>query len=188
MLKKLGLGLVGLAFSAGLAFAAGAFDGFPIVGDTTGTTKCLSYGNNNVCNQYSPAGPATVTPGSLMPADTGANNQPFTILVPAVLTGAVVQTASPLTGTSIAATAGVSKLVLTPAGTIAALTVTLPAFASLVNGQEFFIHTSQTVTALTVTAGSGTTLVPTITTVTAAAPVKLIFIQTTATAGVWQLF
>jgi hypothetical protein len=57
MIKKLGLYALALVATVGLAMAGGAFQGFPLVGGD-GQTNCLSYGNNNVCNQYQPAGPA----------------------------------------------------------------------------------------------------------------------------------
>lgn len=182
MFKKKLLAAFAIAtLTAGAAYAGGAFQGYPLIGGD-GQSNCLSFGNNGVCNQYQPAGPADLPPLSTIPADTnaqGAGNSgnPSTVVMPAVLTGATVLDAAPLTGTSIALPAGTAKLMLSPAGTIAALTVTLPASTSLYDGQMLSIYSSQTVTALTVTAGSGTTIVPAITTVTAAAPVKLIYNQ-----------
>lgn len=84
MRKKLLLGLA-VASIASAAFAGGAFNGLPIVGDP-GNTTCLSFGNNGVCNQFSPAGPNSLTGEELMPADTGLNN-PATVLVPSGLLG-----------------------------------------------------------------------------------------------------
>lgn len=187
MFKKLGLSLAALVFSSGLALAAGAFDGYPVVGDTAGTT-CLSFGNGGVCNQFSPIGPSDAPPLAQFPADTQSASQPFTVKIPLALTGAVVQNASPLTGTTVAIVQGTNKVVLTPAGTIAAFTVTLPAATALLDGQELFFYTNNTVTAFTVTAGTGTTITPAITTLTAAAPVKLVYVQLTASTGTWQLF
>lgn len=187
-MKKLLLAAA-LLFCADAAFAGGAFQGFPLIGGD-GATTCLSFGNNGVCNQFLPAGPADAPPLSTFPADTnvqgaGNNLNPATVNVPLSLTGATVLDAAPLTGTSITLPSGTAKLMLVPAGTIAALTVVLPIAAQCLDGQEFFIYSSQTVTALTVTPGAGTTLTPTITTVTAAAPVKLIYSQN---ALAWQLF
>jgi len=172
-----------------LAFAGGAFQGLPLVGGD-GATNCLSFGNNGVCNQFQPAGPNDAPPLSTFPADTnvqgaGNNANPATVNIPLSLTGATVLDAAPLTGVTITLPSGTAKLILNPAGTIAALTVVLPIAAQCLDGQEFFIYSSQTVTALTVTPGSGTTLTPTITTVTAAAPVKLIYSQN---ALAWQTF
>ncbi len=87
MRKKLLLGLA-VASIASAAIAGGAFNGFPIVGDN-GTTTCLSFGNNGVCNQFSPAGPNGITGEELIPADTGLVNgqNPQTVLIPTSLLG-----------------------------------------------------------------------------------------------------
>jgi hypothetical protein len=69
-----------------------------------------------------------------------------------------VQYAAPSTGATVTANAGVHVLHLDPAGTLAALSVVLP--ASPANGQDFVISTSQTITALTITG----TIVGTLTT------------------------
>ncbi len=82
--KKLLLGLAILAIPS-IAYAAGAFNGFPIVGDP-GNTTCLSFGNGGVCNQFSPQGPNGTTGNELIPADTGFNN-PATVLIPSGLLG-----------------------------------------------------------------------------------------------------
>lgn len=190
MIKKLGLSIFALALTAGLAIAGGAFQGFPLVGGD-GATTCLSFGNNGVCNQYLPAGPSDAPPLSTFPADTniqgaGSNANPSTVNVPLSLTGAVVQNGTPLTGATIAVNQGTNKLILAPAGTIAALTVTLPAGPLLVDGQELSFYSNNTATSFTVTPGAGTTVTPAITTLTAAAPVKLIYVQLTASTGTWQ--
>jgi hypothetical protein len=188
MFKKLGLSLFALVAAAGIALAGGAFNGFPIVGDTAGTT-CLSFGNNGVCNQFSPVGPGDVPPLSTFPADTYLAGNPQTVNIPVTLTGGVVQDASPLTGTTVAVSQGTNKLILTPAATIATLTVTLPPATQLLDGQEFFFYSNNTVTALTITPGTGTTITPAAsTTIPAAAPIKYVYVQTSATAGVWQAF
>lgn len=189
MFKKISLAALSVLICGSLAYAAGAFNGFPIVGDP-GNDWCLSFGNpQNGCNVFSSAGPSAVPPLSTFPADTNIANagsalNPTTINVPVGLTGATVLDASPLTAASITIPVGTAKLILTPAGTIAALTVLLPPVsttlangnvATLNDGQPFYIYTSQTVTALTLTPFSGTTLTPSVTTVTAAAPVRLIF-------------
>lgn len=73
--------------------------------------------------------------------------------------GGVQQLASPLTGATVQLTddARSGLLYVTPAGTIAALTVALPSNANSVVGQKETIVTSQTITALTVN-GAGTIL------------------------------
>jgi hypothetical protein len=88
------------------------------------------------------------------------------------------QYASPLTGTTVSVTGtGDTWLVLTPAGTIATLTVALP--SAPVNKQEVAVSSSQTVTALTL---SGGTVIGAPTTVGAAAPFRLRY---EGVAGAW---
>jgi hypothetical protein len=69
-----------------------------------------------------------------------------------------VQYNAPVTGASITINASTTALLVNPAGTIAALTVVLP--ATPFNGQSVTVASSQIVTALTVTG----TIVGTLTT------------------------
>lgn len=73
------------------------------------------------------------------------------------------QTASPTTGQTVAATSDDKDrtLVLTPAGTLAALTITFPSNAASRLGQRFSVTTSQAITALSITAGQTITGAPT---------------------------
>ena len=76
----------------------------------------------------------------------------------ATASGQVTQYASPLTGTTVTISAANTWLILTPAGTIAALTVALP---TATDQQEVLITSSAIVTALTLTgtvSGGPTTL------------------------------
>lgn len=120
MIKKLGLGILGLSLTAAIAMADGAFQGYPLVGDTAGTT-CLSFGNNGVCNQFRPAGPAALTGNEQIPADSGSSNQPFTVLIPSNLFGNGYggATVFSTTGTTAAVVVadGVSNFIYTGAGT-----------------------------------------------------------------------
>lgn len=61
------------------------------------------------------------------------------------------QRVTPLTGATVTVLPLVERLVVTPAGTIATLTVVLPAAADAVDGEQIEVQSSQTVTALTVT-------------------------------------
>lgn len=193
MLKRY-LAVAGLAvtIASTAAYAAGYFPGFPVIG---GAAYCQGYSNYstsvtvpgtlptpNACNSTVPAGPANLAGTALIPADTflSQGQAPQTVYVPAALTGATTQDAAPLTGATVSMNAGVVKLLLDPAGTIATLTVNLPLATGLVDGQEAQITSSQTVTALTVTPGTGATLVPTITTVSASSPVNLVWHAATA--------
>ena len=60
---------------------------------------------------------------------------------------------TPLTGTAITFGAGVTQLVLNPAGTLATLTIIMP--ASPIDGQKVFFSSTQVITALTVSPNSG---------------------------------
>lgn len=166
MLKKLTLTTVALLACLGVAYAGGAFQGYPLVGSDG--TVCLSFGNNAVCNQFAPAGPSVITGAETVPADTnvqGAGNigNPATENIPlaALGVGNYVYEA-PLTGVSITMTNFNRNLIIEPAGTIAAHTVVLPAVGSgasaLVDGQQFGLCSTQIITALTITPGAGTSV------------------------------
>jgi len=126
----------------------------------------LSYGNNNVCNQYQPAGPANLTGNETIPADTNAQGQvPATVNVSVLgLNAGPYQYVAPLTGASVTVANTSRRLVIDPAGTIAALTVVFPAAGAagsatqLLDNQTFGLCSTQVVTALTVTNGAGTTV------------------------------
>lgn len=130
MFKKLGFAVASLIASAAIAIAAGAFQGYPLIGDTAGTT-CLSYGNNSVCNQFRPAGPAALTGTEQIPADSGSSTQPFTVLIPTSLlaNGYGATTAATTTGTTAAVVVadGVSNYVYAGAGTATYTSWKLPA-------------------------------------------------------------
>ena len=74
----------------------------------------------------------------------------------------VSQYNSPTTGANVTVTDGSDDdsnvhLILTPAGTLATLTITLPLSTSVVDKQEVLVNCTQAVTALTVS-GNGATL------------------------------
>src|SRR6266404_3131230 len=166
MLKKLGLTLAAFTAAVGIAFAGGAYQGLPVVGGDG--TICLSAGNGSTCNQLQLVGPSIITGAETFPADTnvsgaGTSGNPATeaIPLPAIGAGPYAYNA-PLTGASITVTNLQRRLILEPAGTIATLTVVLPVpgagATALVDNQLFGLCTTQIVTALTVTAGAGTTV------------------------------
>jgi hypothetical protein len=68
------------------------------------------------------------------------------------------QYSTPLTGATTTVAAATRQVLIEPAGTIAAHTLVLPAASALQDGQKLGFCTTQVVTALTVTAGSGTTV------------------------------
>ena len=96
----------------------------------------------------------------------------------------IVSSSSPLTGVTVTANAsGLDESInLTPAGTIAALTVTFPTDANSRIGQFIEVFSSQIITALTLTVPAGTLNGATLT--AAAANVSYLF-RKTATSNVW---
>lgn len=97
-----------------------------------------------------------LTGSEYVPADTGYANgaYPQTEAIPVqVIRASTYQQVTPLTGNTVAANSPTTLLDLTPAGTLAALTVTFP--AAPVDGQSFKIFTTQILTALTLQAASG---------------------------------
>ena len=87
---------------------------------------------------------------------------------------------SPLTGTTITIADGVRWLGLTPAGTIATLTVNLPVSTNLIDLQEILISSSQTVTALTL-GGNGSTINSAATTIAAGSFLRYKYSSTNTT-------
>ncbi len=77
-----------------------------------------------------------------------------------------VDYSAPATGASVQASDQAAGLIIKPAGTIAALTVTMP--ANPLDGQTFFLTATQTVTTLTQSASAGQTLNGALTTIGAA--------------------
>lgn len=187
--------LAAIVASVAVALAAGNFSTYPIVGNPafcSGNVIAGVPGTATVCDSNVPAGPAALTGNELIPADTGlpSGQQPQTVVVPArLLGGGATQFATPLTGASLTAAAGETTMLLDPAGTIAALTVTLPAVGGLIDGQKWRLASSQTVTALTLTPGSGTTIAqaPTTITVSTTAPYNYEFVYRASTTKWYRL-
>lgn len=147
-----------IALGVALAYAQiGTFaPNFPNIG---GPSYCSSS-VNGTCVSTIPAGPA-LTGIETIPADTnvtqGVNPASGRLSLPSIGAGLLVYNV-PVTGDSITLTAATRQLIVEPAGTIAALTVVLPAATTLVNGQRIGICGTQIVTTLTITPGSGTTV------------------------------
>jgi len=157
MIKRISLGLLALVAVVGIAFGAGLWANFPIVGGAS--YSCGSV--NGVSNCTVAAGPVRLTGSETIPADTNlaSGQTPQTVLLtPAVLGAGPHQYSAPLTGATVTMTGLQRRLMLEPAGTIAALTVVLPASTALVDNQLMGICTTQIVTSLTVTAGAGTSV------------------------------
>lgn len=88
MFKRLGLSSLAVMLTTAIVLAGGAYSNFPIIG-IPADTDCQSYGNNNVCNQYRPAGPTSLTGNEIVPSDTqlpGGQN-PQTVDIPVYLIG-----------------------------------------------------------------------------------------------------
>lgn len=209
MLKKLGLTLFALVACAGsvaiaqyTTSAGGVGAGYPTL-NVPADTQCTSYRNPTggppgtaVCDVYAPAGPTAMTGYETVLADThvAGGNPPQTINVPlTAIGGGKLTVEAPLTGATLTLDAQTRQLIVNPAGTIAALTVNLPAAsATMVNGHRIGICGTQIVTALTLGAGSGNTFNPAVQTamlvpvVTGAAScTEYVYSKTSATAGVW---
>jgi len=155
MLKKVLLGSAAALFAIGIAVGQQWLN-FPIVGQSSFCSSTV----NGTCVNTVPAGPA-LTGNETIPADTNLSDgsSPQTVKIPVVaLNSGPYQYNAPLTGASLTVGAKERQLIIQPAGTIAALTVTTPAASLLQDGQRWGLCTTQIVTALTLTAGSGTTI------------------------------
>lgn len=202
MLKKLALALAMsiVAMSGALAqytaAAGGTGAGLPTL-NLPELTQCLRYGNGGVCSAYAPAGPTAITGYETVIGDThsAAGSVPQTMNIPLTAIGAGKTTVSvPLTGATVTLDAQTRQLIVNPAGTIAALTVNMPAAsATMVDGSRIGICGTQIVTALTMGAGTGNTfsttaptamLVPVVT--GAASCFEFLYSKTSATVGVWH--
>lgn len=152
-------GAVALLGVSTVAYAAGMFGNLPIVG---GAAYCALYAGDGVtCSGSVPAGPTALTGNELIPADTGVSggSSPQTVLIDVSTLGAgPTQYSVPLTGASITVAAGTRQVIVEPAGTIAALTLVMPAATGLTEGQRFGFCSSQIITTLTITDGSGATM------------------------------
>lgn len=168
---------------------------WPNVPQVDAPSYCSST-TNAVCTNTVPAGPA-LTGNETVPADTNLANgaQPQTVKIDIQsLGGGKLVTNVPLSGDTVTVDAQTRQLIVNPAGTIAALTINLPAAgAGMLNGQRVGICGTQIVTTLTSGAGTGNTfsttaptamLVPVVT--GAASCFEYIYSKTSATAGVWH--
>ena len=158
MLKKIGLSLFALISTIVIANAiSGNQLGFPLI---DGASYCSSYGNNSVCNNTVAAGPALTGDETLIVnTNIGGGASPQTALIDVTTLGAgPYQYAAPATGETLTLTSKQRRLIIEPSTTLATLGITFPASTGLTDGQLMGACTTQIVTALTVTAGSGTTV------------------------------
>lgn len=151
---------IAAVFALGVTLAIAQIGTFaPNMPNIGGPSYCSSQ-VNAACVNTVPAGPA-LTGIETIPADTnaplGVPTQSGRLTLPTIGAGLLVYNV-PVTGDSITLTAATRQLIVEPAGTIAALTVVLPAATTLVNGQRIGICGTQIVTTLTITPGTGTTV------------------------------
>lgn len=159
MLKRLGLAAIAIISCASLAVIAQTFaPNFPILGGASYCDSTQNASGQNVCTNTVPAGPA-MSGLETFPADTNASGGIQAVKVPFTMVGLgpYVYNA-PVTTASITIAATTRRLIIDPAGTIAALTVVFPAATTLTDGQLFGMCSTQIVSTLTITAGSGTTV------------------------------
>lgn len=159
--KRIALALAALIATAGVAALAQTFPNLPLIG---GASYCAGYSSGptgQVCNVTVPAGPTVVTGSETFPVDTnlasGAQPQTAKMSVRSIGAGAT-QYSVPLTGATTTIAATTRQVIINPAGTIAAHTLVFPAAASLTDGQRIGFCTTQIVTALTTTPGTGLTI------------------------------
>lgn len=158
LIAKISLASLAVVIS-GFALAGIWNNTFPIIGGAS--YSCGSV--NAVSNCTIAAGPTVLTGSELIPADTGlaSGQNPQTALIPVGRLGAGPTTYNtPVTTDSVTITNNTRRLIITPAGTIAAFTLVFPASTTLTaaDGQLFGFCTTQIVTTLTITAGAGTTI------------------------------
>lgn len=99
--------------------------------------------------------------------------QQLSEFIEAGLPAANTQNFVPATGGSIKLNDGTNILFLDPAGTLATFSITFP--VGSVDGQTLTILSTQTITALTLAAGTGQTLRATTTTIAANTAVRYVF-------------
>lgn len=158
-MKKLLLPILAALLVAGISYAGIWNNSFPIVGGAS--YSCGSV--NAVSNCTVSAGPTALTGSETIPADTNLSGgrNPQTVQIPVLQLGAGLTTYNvPVTGDSVTITNLTRQLMINPAGTIANFTIVFPAATTLTaaGNQRFGFCTTQIVSTLTVTAGSGTTV------------------------------
>jgi hypothetical protein len=155
MLKKLGLGSLAIVgvLAASVAIA-GLWNNFPKVGSAR---YCITT-VNGVCQQYVPAGPATLTGNETIPADTNLSNgaMPQTVLIPSSLIGGYSSVLSTGATQSVTMADNVTNVILSHSTTITSAYVVAP--ANPINGQRVKIAADHTVTTFTFFPNTGQTL------------------------------
>lgn len=133
---------------------------------TSGTAiTCTNLGLGSIATQAASA--VSVTGGTIENTTLGATTPASVKATTIAHSGVEIDTSysyqTPANLFSITPAAGVGRLILNPAGTLAAGTVTMP--ASPVDGQLLVINSSQIVSALTMSANAGQSLLGALTTI-----------------------
>lgn len=166
-IKTLGLAaVVATSVMVPLAYAAGMFPGYPIVGSaafcnstnsqSTSNTVPGTLPSNSNCTTTVPAGPTTLTGAEAVPADTGLPNgvAPQTVRIPTPMVASGAYSSSvPTTGSTVTVAANITNYLAIPAGSLNDLAITFP--PNPIDGQIFRFASTQTITNLTLAGGTG---------------------------------
>ena len=165
-LKHLGLAAAGLLSITTVAYAAGLWPNFPVVGGATYCAGTSSSATGTIiglvtgCPNQVPAGPTVLTGNEQVPADTrlAGGAAPQTVLVSMASLNALPITFQGVTVTapSVSAANTSGGIVFTSANTITSANITLP--ASPIQGQQYRVSANRTITTLTMTPGVGSTI------------------------------
>ena len=147
-----------------LAYAAGLWPDFPIVGSATYCAGTSSSATGTIigvvtgCPNQVAAGPTILTGNELIPADTklASGAQPQTVLVPMASLNSLPITFSAVTTTSPTVSAANTSggIVFTSAATITAANISLP--VAPIQGQQYAVCANRTITTLAVTPTNNT--------------------------------
>lgn len=192
-------GGVGSIISANISRASGSNGNLVITNFGTGLLSFVSGGQISIASAS--AFGCTVQAGSVSTLNLGTNVTTGSIIIgasgstentsarqtihgPTSATAGIATPANRITtGSASSPTARQLQMFFDPAGAaIASYTVTLPASTALINGQELLMHSGAFgVTALTLTAGAGTSIRGAITTLAADAFARYKYIAATTT-------
>lgn len=177
---KVGLAAAGLFIITTLAYAAGMFPDYPIVGGASYCAGSSSSATGSIigaitgCPNTVPAGPTVLSGNELVPADTrlSGGGTPQTVLVQMASLNAL-----PLTYINVSASSPLLSAANTDGGvvfisgaTITAANITLS--SAPITGQQFALSSNRTITTVTITGANVTSsmagnVAPTALTVTA---------------------
>ena len=202
---SVGLASAGLIGFVSIAFAAGMFPDYPVVGgatycagsssSATGSTTSSTPGTITGCTNQVAAGPTIVTGNEQIPADTrlASGATPQTVLIglaslnalPITVVTTGITAGLALNGTVTAAATSGGVLLVPTAALTGTTTIKLP--AAPINGQQFAIASTLGLTTLVVTSANGISAVnnsPTALTVSATAAFNYRLMYNTA-ADTW---